>query len=178
MFKKEIEKIKILVNFTKKYAITFVLFLVLVSLVFIGATYFKDYLAPVGYTILFIELVILAIVAWSLAGHAVMKSLFLVGASLSLIIFLAQSYCEAPNLTQSGNDALKTLITLGFFYITFDFLKSLYQEIITRSKTLKHTNDENGPWLFLVPFAFFVGVFVWQIVQVLMPILQNLCIYK
>jgi hypothetical protein len=177
MFKKKIEEIKRTVNFIRRDITTFVVFLVLVALVFIAITYFKDYVAPVGYTILFIELVILVMAAWTLAGHAVMKSLFLVGASLSLIIFLAQSYCEAPNLTQSGNDALKTLLAFGFLYITFDFLRSLYKEIIARSKTLQHANDGKRPWLFLIPFALFVGIFIWQIVQVLMPILQNLCIY-
>lgn len=177
MFKK-IEEIKRVINFKRRDITTFVLFIFLVALVFICITYFKEYLVTVGYMILLIELVILVIVTWAFAGHAVMKSLFLVGASLSLIIFLAQSYCEAPNLTQSGNDSLKILIAFGFLYIAFDFLRSLYQEIIIRSKTFKHTNDGKRPWLFLIPFALFVGIFVWQIVQVLLPILKNLCIYK
>ncbi len=178
MFKKKIEEIKRTISFIRKDVTTFVVFLVLVALVFVGITYFKNYLAPVGYSILFIELAILVIVAWTLAGHAVMKSLFFVGASLSLIIFLAQSYCEVPNLTQSGNDALKTLLVFGFLYVTVDFLKSLYKEIVARSKTFQHANNGKRSWLFLIPFALFVGIFVWQIVQVLMPILQNLCIYK
>ncbi|MBI5400648.1 MAG: hypothetical protein HZB12_00825 [Candidatus Yonathbacteria bacterium] len=106
-----------------------------------------------------------------------MKSLFLVGASLSLIIFLAQSYCEVPNLTQSGNDALKTLIAFGFIYIGFDFFKSLYKEVRSRLKTLKEINDGKNPWIFLFPFALFLGIFLWQLYQVINPIMVNLCIY-
>lgn len=178
MIKNKIEEIKRTVNFIRRDITTFIIFLSLVALVFIGITYFKDYVAPIGYTILSIELIILVMVAWTFAGHAVMKSLFLVGASLSLIIFLAQSYCEAPNLTQSGNDSLKILLVFGLFYITFDFLRSLYKEIVLRSKTLQHANHGKRPWIFLIPFAFFLGLFLVQLYQVISPILKGLCIYQ
>lgn len=165
-------------NANKDRLIPFGIFLVLTICVFIGMTFFQDKFQSFGYSILLIELVILVTAAWALAGHAVMKSLFWVGASLSLIIFLAQSYCDVPAIARTGNDALKTLIAFGLLYIAYDFFKSLYKEVVDRSKTLKHANGGKRPWLFLIPFALFVGLFVWQIVQVLMPILQNICVYK
>jgi len=160
-----------------KKLIQFGIFLVLAAFVFIGLTFFKDTFQTIGYSLLYIELVILVLAAWALAGHAVMKSLFLIGASLSLIIFLAQSYCDAPNLTKSGNDALKVLLAFSLLYLSFDFFRSLYAEVTARSKTLKQANDGKNPWIFLVPFALFVGIFVWQLYQVMFPIISNLCIY-
>lgn len=158
--------------------IQFSIFLVLSALVFVAMTFFKDTFQAVGTTILVIELAILVAVAWAFAGHAVMKSLFLVGASLSLIIFLAQSYCDAPNLTQSGNDALKTLLGFSFLYLGVDFFRSLYKEVTAHTKRLKEANKGKNPWIFLVPFAAFVGIFLWQLYQVMFPILSSLCIYN
>jgi hypothetical protein len=116
-------------------------------------------------------------VAYGLAAHAVMKSLFWVGASLSLMIYLAESYCSLPSNARTGNDALKTLIAIGLIYITVDFFRTLYKEFTTRSKTLKEI-DGQTPWFLVVPFAVFTGLLVWQIYQVMDPIVLNLCIYK
>ncbi|MCC6290854.1 hypothetical protein IT398_02215 [Candidatus Nomurabacteria bacterium] len=162
----------------KRQIIAYIVFLLLATIVFVGMTFFKETFQKIGYTLLLIELILLVTVAWALAGHAVMKSLFVVGASLSLIIFLSQAYCGAPNLSQAGNDALKTLIAFGFIYIATNFLRALYKEVTDRTKVLRQVNGGKSPWFFLVPFALFVGLFVWQIVQIIMPILQNLCIYQ
>lgn len=167
-----------MLSFARRDTTTFVIFISIVAMSFIGINYFKDYLATIGYAVLWIGLALFVITAWVMAGHAVMKSLFLVGASLSLIIFLAQSYCEIPVIARTGNGALKTLLVFGIVYIGFDFLRSLYKEITQRSSNLKKANSGERPWVFLIPFALFTGLFVWQIAQVLIPILQNLCIYK
>lgn len=162
----------------KEKLIQFGIFLSLATLVFVGMTFFKDTFQTIGSTILLIELVVLALVAWAFAGHAVMKSLFLVGASLSLIIFLAQSYCNVPNPTQSGNDALRSLLGFSIIYLGFDFFRSLYKEVTTHTKRMKEANRGKNPWIFLVPFALFVGIFLWQLYQVMFPILSSLCIYN
>ena len=162
----------------KEKLIQFSIFLVLVVLVFVGMTFFKDSLQSVGSVVLVIELAILVTVAWALAGHAVVKSLFFVGASLSLMIFLAQSYCDVPNLTQSSNDALKSLLAFSFIYLGFDFFRSLYKEVVAHMKKLKEINDGKNSYMMLIPFALFVGIFLWQLAQVLLPIVQDLCIYK
>lgn len=173
------EKLKNLIRgFERRQIIAYLIFLLFSVIVFVGLTFFQETFQKVGYTTLLIELFVLVTVAWALAGHAVMKSLFLVGASLSLIVFLAQSYCEAPNLTQSGNDALNTLLVFSFIYIGFDFFRSLYKEVTSRTRTLKQVNDGKSPWIFLVPFALFVGIFLWQLYQVMLPILSSLCVYN
>lgn len=171
------ESIKEITN-NKEKLIQFSIFLVLSTLVFVGMTFFKDAFQTIGSTVLLIELIVLTLVAWAFAGHAVMKSLFLVGASLSLIIFLAQSYCDSSNLTQSGNDALKTLLAFSIIYLGFDFFRSLYKEVTSHTKRMKEVNKGKNPWFFLVPFALFVGIFLWQLYQVMFPILSSLCVYN
>jgi hypothetical protein len=165
-------------KFDKEKLLQFGLFLGLSTLVFVGMTFFKDTFQTIGYTLLFIELAILITVAWAFAGHAVMKSLFLIGASLSLIIFISQSYCAAPDLTQSGNDALKTLLAFSIIYLGFDFFRSLFKEVTIHTKRMKEANDGKNPWIFFVPFALFVGIFLWQLYQVMLPIFSHLCIYQ
>src|SRR5271167_4867171 len=64
-----------------------------------------------------------------LAGFVVVKSLFLIAAELSLLIYLAQSYCEAPVRTALGDDALRSLILLGLIYIGVAFVQGLYAAI-------------------------------------------------
>jgi hypothetical protein len=161
----------------KREVLSYLAVLVLATAVFVGMTFYHDAFQKIGYTLLFIELAILITVAWAFAGHAVMKSLFLIGASLSLIIFLAQSYCAAPNLTQSGNDALKTLLAFSFIYLGYDFFRSLYTEVTSHTKKMKEVNNGKNPWMYLVPFALFVGIFLWQLYQVISPIVGNFCVY-
>lgn len=152
--------------------------LLIATVVFIGMTLYKDAFQKLTYGLLFVELLIVITYTWFLAGHAVMKSLFFVGASMSLVIFLAQSYCQSPNLTPSGNQALMTLVGFSMFYIGFDFLRALYKEVTERLHSFKQVNNGKSPWFFLLPFAFFVGLFVWQVWQVIEPILKGLCVYR
>ena len=69
-----------------------------------------------------------------LAGFVVVKSLFLIAAELSLLIFLAQSYCDVPTTLRSAvsDDALRSLILLGLIYIAVAFVQELYGAISER----------------------------------------------
>lgn len=172
---KEIIK-KIVSN--REKLIQFSIFLMLSAFVFVGMIFFKETFQIIGSVIFLIALIVLTLVASVFAGHAIMKSLFLIGASLSLIIFLAQSYCSLSNLTRSGNDALKMLLVSSAIYLGFDFFKSLYKEVISHTKKMKEANNGKSPWILLIPFAFFVGIFLWQLYQIIFPILSSLCIYN
>lgn len=154
------------------------IFAAVAAAAFFAANHLSPYLSNIGYVILIIELMIVVTVTWGLAVHAVIKSLFGVSAGLSLIIFLAQSYCQVPLAFQTANDSLKSLVAFGLIYIGIEFFRSLYKEATDRAKALKEVNDNKRPWLILIPFALFTGLFIWQVVQVLLPIVQNLCVYK
>lgn len=167
---------KMLSKFEKREILAFCIFVLIVATVFIGMTFYRDTFEVIGAMLLVIELAIFITVTWALAGHAVMKSLFVVGASLSLMIFLAQSYCAAPHLTQAGNEALKSLLGFSLLYLGFDFIRSLYKEVTGHTKRMKEINKGKNPWIFLVPFALFVGIFLWQLYQVMFPIVSSLCI--
>lgn len=162
----------------KKNLIFFVSFLLISILVFFGTKYFSVDLGNLGIILLIITLSILSLITWFMAGVAVFRSLFLVGASLSLLIFLAQSYCGVSGTVQSANDALKSLLGFGLLYIGFLFLGSLYKEL---NQSLRHLEDVyNGkkPWVIVILLALFIGLFMWQLYQVINPIISNLCIYK
>ena len=154
------------------------IFAAVAAVAFFAANHLNPYLTNIGYVILVIELMIVVTITWGLAVHVVIKALFGVSAGLSLIIFLAQSYCQIPLAAQTANDSLKSLVAFGLIYIGVEFFCSLYKEATDRAKTLKEANNNKRPWLILIPFALFTGLFIWQVVQVLLPLIQNLCVYK
>jgi hypothetical protein len=156
--------------------------------VFIGAMLFAYFMSTygekvssIGYYVLAVEIVIISLITFLMAGHSVMKILFAVSATgLSLLIFLAQSYCLiSPEKRTSVSDAaLLSLIGVGVLYIGYDFLHSLYIEVSKRLKQIKDMNPKEKPWFITVHYGLFVGLLIWQIGQVVVPIINSLCVYK
>ena len=95
-----------------------------------------------------------------------------------MIIYLAQSYCEVPNILRKADDSLKVLLFLGLVFVSIKFIYSLYVELSARIVDLKKINDGKKPVLLVVPFALFAGLFILQAFQVISPVILNLCIYK
>ena len=140
--------------------------------------YLNVYLPWVGPTLLIIALLIIVLLTSSLAAHAVMKSLFWIGADLTLIIFLSQSYCEVPDVMRKADDSLKTLLGIGLIFVVVKFIQSLYKEIPDHMNSFQEVNGNRKSRIFYIFFAIFTGIFIWQAYQVVSPIILNLCIYK
>lgn len=165
-------------SFDKKDIKSFLLFIAVVGLVPLIAHFYGQYLPAIGTSFLFVSLLILVALTWGLAGHAVLKSLFLVGANLSLMVFLAQAYCEVPLINRTADEALVTLVGFAVLYIGYEFISSVFKEVRNRMKLFKEVSQQKNPWLIVVFFALFTGLFIVQVAQVILPILHNLCIYK
>lgn len=129
---------------------------------------------------------IATVIAWAflillimlIAGFTVLKSLFIFAAELSLLIFLAQSFCSVTQRSAASNEAMQNLLVVGILYIIFMFLHSLW-------KTLKeyYKKVENEKWsiekIFTVSlFLTFIVWFLWEIYLVVSPIVLNLCVYN
>ena len=113
-----------------------------------------------------------------LAGFSVFKSLFYVSAEISLLIFLAQSYCAVPQRTSAGDQALKSLLTLGIIYIIFIFCKSQWKLLKKKYKSIA-----GQPWpkemiIAVTIFFIFTVLIIYQIYLVINPIVTSLCVYK
>lgn len=122
--------------------------------------------------------VITALISWLfvMAGFTVLKSLFLLSAELSLLIFLAQAYCEVPN--HFADDALKMLVGVSLLYISFEFFKSLKRALNERLEKIPEKRWSKEKIIVVTLFALFTLAFVWMIYQVVNPIILNLCVYK
>lgn len=142
-----------------------------------GGIILARYYSGVSSGIFLVALAVLILTAWIMAGYAVAKSLIGVGAGLSLILYLAQAYCEVPQVARTGDDALKSLLIFGFLYIAVDFFCRLYREVVERSKILKEIDGYKRFWLVVIPFILFSILFTWEIYQIVAPITRNLCIY-
>jgi hypothetical protein len=120
-----------------------------------------------------------------LAGFVVVKSLFLIAAELSLLIFVAQSYCAAPARSPLSDDALRSLILLGLIYIIVAFIQSLYAAISERFEKIgKSTRVSRVPgWnirkiIITTLFFIFSILFLVEIYLVIQPIIAGLCVYR
>ncbi len=160
----------------KKETLLFVLApTILVGLTIWGGNRFGfDPMTP----LLIFELVIVSIFLLSfiiLANAAVMKSLFHISAGLSLIIFIAQSYCDVQIRTDEGNSALRLLILFGIVYILFDFAETLrtalkeYLEEMPEKGSLTH-------YAITGLILFFVLCLLIMICRVITPIFFDLCV--
>lgn len=156
----------------------FLISVTLALVFFFDSTYFHDHLLLVSWVILGITISIL--VTWIAvnAGFVVLKNLFLLSAEISLLIFLAQSYCDKVKVLSKSDDALKVLITLGIAYISYEFFKALFEAL---RKKLDSISKEKWTWekVFVVAlFLVFTFVFIRIIYQVTSPIIYNLCVYN
>ncbi len=168
-------------NLTREKVLIFITSALVAFLISNNVWHLQDFLNYSGPILLWTSLFIIVCFLIVLAGLVVIKSLFKVGAGLSLIIFLAQSYCS-PGVVQttSGKQALAGLIFLGLSYIIYDFLTSVSSELKTQFENLKKVE---GKWewkgvimsLFLI---LFVVLFVVTIYEVMSPIVLSLCPYK
>jgi len=152
-----------------------ILFVLLISFVLV---WIINHFPELAWFLLAVTLLILMMIVWSFAGVVVFKPLFLVSAELSLLIFLAQSYCEVPKVTPTSDEALKSLLLFGLLYIAALFLRSMTKELKTKLTTLREIDKSTQPVFVVFIFVIFVTIFLIQLYQVIVPIIFNLCIYK
>jgi hypothetical protein len=133
---------------------------------------------------------ILFLIIWTKVGISIFKSLFIVGASFSLIIFIAQEYCKVPIEARINDQSLIIFLNFGLLYIGATFIRSLYKELfgdkdskneLTHKgafKIFREINDGKDSWIILIIFSIVFGTFLSQLFQVLYPIINNICVYK
>jgi len=112
------------------------------------------------------------------AGFTVLKALFLVAAELSLLIFLAQSYCDLPVHSDEGVNAMRDLLFIGLLYIAIAFYQSFRDILRDYNKKLgKGPIPKEGIFVITV-FFIFAFLFLRQVYLVISPIISNLYMCK
>lgn len=125
-----------------------------------------------------ILLAVLLLIIIAVAGFIVLKALVLVATELSLLIFLAQSYCDVPNRSASSGEALKSLLAVGLVYVVISFIFSLHKVLKEDFKGIKDEKWSKDKIAIVVLALVFAGLFIWEIYLVVRPIVQNLCVFK
>ncbi len=151
----------------------------LIIAISITAVAFQD---PNGKVMMIFGLIIFSVIfiVFSIyAGISVMKSLFFVGAEISLLIFIAQSYCDVDEAvrTTAGNDALRYLMILGSMYILYRFFKELYKTFKENLADMPKRLVSWEKFFVYLLYLFFTAFFVWALYLVVYPIVTDLCIY-
>jgi hypothetical protein len=161
-------------GFNKETIVSLVLLVAVAALLLSG--YFTNFFLIIPLTFLGIMLLVTMMVA----GHAIMKSLVRISAGLTLLFFLAQTYCslETSVITPSGMDSLKGLFAVGLLCMLLDFFLSLYRALIATWKKLNTGDILQAKKLTMGFILLFTLVFMYWIFQVMNPILHSLCVSK
>lgn len=177
-FKEQLKKLSKRIKLERKDIKPFIISLIIVIFFFLASHYFSNYFVSAIWIVNVILLAGLLFVIMTIAGFAVLKSLFLVAAELSLLIFLAQSYCAVPGHSIASNEALKSLLVFGILYIVVSFFHSLYKALKKNYKYVKNERWSNEKIVTVSLYLIFTVMFIWNIYLVIYPIIIDLCVYK
>jgi hypothetical protein len=187
-----LKKIKYLLHSLKtdrKFTALFVLYIVIVVLTSFVFIHWEKQVSTVLLIFSLIGFIFISLFTWSLAALAVFRSLMVIGAGLSLILFIAQSYCGLDIADRVADDSLRSLIGISVLFIGVIFVTRLYRELfgdpnakrefdkLGALKVFRDANKGKDSMLFLVLYASFMGLILGQLFQVLFPIFNNLCVY-
>lgn len=170
------------VNIPKEKRIEFLFFLVFAFSLPLISIYF-----PKVNSVLFVVLFsVIFFFTWVMAGIAIFRSLLVSSAILSIVIFLAQSYCNLPTNLHSADDALKSIFGFGMIYSVSVFMIALYKEMMGDEKKekkshltiFKEINEGKISWIILCLYVLSMAIFISQIYQVMRVLINNMCIYK
>ncbi|MFZ3074151.1 MAG: hypothetical protein WA093_03425 [Minisyncoccales bacterium] len=134
----------------------------------------KQLTAPLGFAAIIVWLLLLSAIML-MAGLTVIKSLFKVGAEISLIFFIGQFYCSLPARTYQNDEAMRNLIFLGIAYIIFAFIGQLWNFFKEWRKEFQKDHSA-GKYIFIIIFSLFISWFILNIYSVLNAMLHGLCI--
>ena len=113
-------------------------------------------------------------------GIIVIQSLFKLSAELSLVIFIAYTYYSVPDALRSSqsDQALRSLLTFGFLFIAYEFVRRLYKALTQKYLAVKNELKQGEKIVFVSFSLLAVILFIWQIYLVLQPILLDLYVLK
>lgn len=164
----------------KKRGIYAIIAIVITIIFFCDSVFLKHSLLGIMSVLDITALGILFLAVAIAAGFAIVNSLFYIAAGLSLLIFLAQSYCAVPIRDINGDAALKSLLVIGFLYLIIDFCRSFHKSL-KENELFKKFNSTEWSWekvVFFILFSLFIFLFMWEIGLVVTPTTLSLCVYK
>lgn len=146
---------------------------------FVGTNFFEwNILKILGIFLLTMILLILFVVTMK-AGMTVFKSLLVTNVSLTLLIFLSDSYCESTFRDQQGDNALYSVLTIGFLFVIYDFVRELIKLIEEENSRIKLKGGWS--WEAVVVsglFLIFTGAFVAMVLHITVPIVLDVCVFR
>lgn len=175
-----IEKIVFWLNPTKERVFALVFSIAFTYLMYPDNTVFDHQFITILWIILGVVIFFIFLAFMTVAGATVLKAFFLFGAEVSLLIFLAQSYCNTEYIsrTAEGDKALGALIVASGLYILYLIGQALFKALVEYYKKI-----EDEKWSFekiftVVSFLVFVWYFLSLIAGVVTPIMADICIYR
>lgn len=169
-------------NINKENYKIFIVFIIFI----IGSISLVSFFPALSTILFIISFSILCLITWFMASVVIFRSLFVIGGGLSLMIFIAKTYCDLPLSQHTADSSLQTLFYFGIMYLIWLFFSSLYKELMGDKKTeckgslkkIEEIYDGKKPLLIVIPYAIFIGLFLYQLYAVMNPIIHSLCIYK
>ena len=166
---------------------------ILVSILFIVIIFVSVPFFSTLWPILIIGLLtILFSILWFMAGFTVFKSFLVASTSLALVLLIGDSYCKIPleERTVTSADSLKILISFGLIYAIIFFINTLYKELFGNSQAkdysqnlgifnkMREVNKGKYPRFIITVYCLLISLFIWQIYVVVVPTIENICVYQ
>ena len=178
MLSKIFNKVEEKTGFDKKKVIAFIFSVILVLFLNFDLKYLHGSFTILLYILGALLVTLLIAYAMLKAGFTVIRSLCLVGAEVSLIIFLAQSYCGVVKDASPSDKSLVAFLSMSGIYIAYEFLKHLFSALENRLKNMPSKLVTWEKVLVIFFFLLFTTAFLSMIYQVIHPIISDLCVYK
>lgn len=136
--------------------------------------------AKVMWIVLLVMICLILVVLMMRAGVTIFKSLIVINVSLTLLVFLSDSYCASSFKDAQGDSALSALLMIGFLCVIYDFSRELVKLV---SEDMVRIKGKDGwkkwePILISSLFLSFITGFVAMVIHVAVPIFLNICVFK
>lgn len=178
LLNKVFNKIEEKIGFEKKKIIAFLFSILVVSFFNFDLKYLHGSFSLLVYLVGALLISIIIAYVMLKAGFTVIRALCVVGAEISLIIFLGQSYCNVVKEVSPNDKALVAFLSISGVYIIYEFSKHLYSALANRLASIptKLFSWEKGFVIFF--FCLFTIGFLSLTYKVIYPIVSDLCVYK
>lgn len=163
-------------NFNQNDVVSFIFSIGITLVFFISYHFWGNYVVEAMGITAGIAWGVLILLIMLVAGFTVLKSLFLFAAELSLLIFLAQSFCSVTQRSTASNEAMKNLLFVGLLYIIFMVSRSLCKNLKEYYKRVENERWSIAKIFTISLFLIFIVWFSCEIYQVVNPIIRDLCV--
>lgn len=160
-----------LTGIKKYFTLEGLMIVLIITAPFLIEYFFEIKVEEITFSFLGVIIFLAFLVIFGRVSYVFFKSLFFVGAELSLLIFIAQSY--SSSITEVTDNNLQTFILLGLIFILLKFIKDILPEMKNIISTMRG-EEKIEQFIFYLLFALSSIVSITLFIRIFGNILKTL----